>query len=81
LAKSEVVNRPNLKNDLFVTFSSRLTAVPPSPPVSLGCISKTVLNNFVAAVVSEDISALGWRPYKTGLSGGRKSSMYWWYER
>lgn len=60
----------------LITFSSLVTVCPPEPPVSRGCISKTVLNRFSAVIVRKPISAFGCNPYKYGDSGGIASSMY-----
>lgn len=62
-------------DDDYITLSSRVTLVPPTAPASRGCISKTVRNRFSEVVLMKPISAFGCRPYNTGLSAGRTSSM------
>lgn len=58
-----------------ITFSSLLSVAPDPLPESLGCISKMVLNRFSESVVRNPISAFKCRPYKLGLSEGKKSSI------
>lgn len=48
----------------------------PEDPASFGCISRRVLKRSSEVWVNTPISALGWRPYRYGDSGGRVSSIY-----
>ena len=68
---TEKKKRPATLSSVDCPSSSLLTAF-------LGCISSKVLNSMLDVTVRNSISAFGWRPYSTGLSGGSVSSMYWW---